>query len=205
MIQDLKNSVSNEHDVLNFTDADDVQYVVIVPANVGAAQDWKASSFGVSTTCSAIVENACDVFEPITNASDGQGSPIMLVPFVCTMNRTGIDIRGNLTSHNTKTHMLHFHKYAAESLPFLTNFMATPTGLSSSKIMESIQQEEANEIFKNPWQALVMRKIPFALQGDFQSLPLSFLNDSRVWKHNLLGAFTLMLCNVTGKSMQSQD
>jgi hypothetical protein len=187
--------VSNEHQVLNFTDPDDVQYVVITPANASPAQDWKASSFGVSTTCSAILENACDVSKPVTNASDGQGSPIMLVPFFCTKNRTGsIDVRGNLTSHNTKTHMLNFHKYATESSPFLTNFMDTPTGLSDSDIMESIEQEEANEIFKNPWQALVMRKIPFAQQGDFQSLPLSFLNDSRVWKHNLLGAVTLMLC-----------
>ncbi|KAF2677830.1 hypothetical protein K458DRAFT_436235 [Lentithecium fluviatile CBS 122367] len=197
IIQDLKNSVSDQHQILNFTDEGNVSYAVIAPANVGSDQDWKASSFAVSTTCSVITENACNVSDPITNASDGQGSPIMLVPFVCTKNRTGIDISGNLTSHNTKTHMLNFHKYASESPPFLATAMKTPTGLSPSEIMKSIQDDDANEVFSNPWQALVTRKIPFALQGDFENLPLSFRNDSRVWKHNLLGAFTLMFCNVT--------
>jgi hypothetical protein len=203
MIQDMKNSVSDVHQTLNFTDPNNVQHVIIAPANVGTSQDWKANSVGVSTVCSPIVQTACDVAQPITNAKDGQGSPIMLVPFNCTKNRTGIDIQGNLTSHNTKTHMLNFHKYAAESTPFLTNFMDTPNGLSPSDIMESIRGNDADEIFKNPWQALVMRKIPFALQGDFDALPTSFRNDSRVWKHGLLGAFTLMHCNITGKPIMS--
>ncbi|KAJ4288110.1 hypothetical protein N0V90_012127 [Kalmusia sp. IMI 367209] len=196
-IQDMKNSVSDQHETINFTDSNNVQYAVIGPANADPSEDFKANSFGVSTSCSAIPEGGCDVAQPITNMKDGSGSPIMLVPFACTKNRTGIDITGNLTSHNTNTHMLNFHKYASESAPFLLNFMETPSGLSDADIMAAIQTEEANEIFRNPWQAFVIRKIPFALQADFETLPQSFRNDSRIWKHDLIGAFTLMLCNVT--------
>ncbi|KAF2650131.1 hypothetical protein K491DRAFT_149337 [Lophiostoma macrostomum CBS 122681] len=196
IIQDMKNSNSDQHQILNFTNAEGVQYAVVAPANVGPSYDWKASSFGVSTTCSAIPEGACSLSDPITNAKDGQGSPIMLVPFNCTKEQAGIDITGNITSHNTKVHMLDFHKYAAESQPFLNNSIDYLGDFKT--ILQSINAgEDANQIFKNPWHALAMRKIPFASQGDFSQLPPSFQNDSRVWKHPLLGALILMVCNIT--------
>ncbi|KAL1603833.1 hypothetical protein SLS60_005424 [Paraconiothyrium brasiliense] len=197
-IQDMKNVVSDQHETLNFTHSDGVQYAVIGPANADSHEDYKATSFGVSTTCAAILEGGCDVAPPITNVKDGSGSPVLLVPFACTQNRSGIDIIGNLTNHNTKTHMLNFHKYAAESSPFLTNFMETPNGLSNVDILTAIQNETADEIFRNPWSVLALRKLPFAQQAaDFANLPPAFRNDSRIWKHDVLGAFTLLRCNVT--------
>jgi hypothetical protein len=198
MVQDLKLSVSDQHQILNFTDSDKIQYAIIAPPNVGTSQDWKASSFGVSTTCSAIPENACDLSTPTGDATDAKGNPIILVPFVCKRNRTGIDISGNLTSAATKTHLLNFHKYAAESAPFGDDSIDIRGG-SMADIMASIQNEDANDIFKNPWQALVMKKVPFGLDGSLVDLPTSFRTDSRVWKHDQLGPLTLMLCNVTGK------
>jgi hypothetical protein len=198
IIQDMKNSNSDQHQILNFTNAEGVQYAVVAPANVDPSYDWKASSFSVSTTCSAIPEGACTLSDPITNAKDGQGSPVMLVPFNCTKEEAGIDITGNITSHNTKVHMLDFHKYAAESNPFLNNSIEYLGDFDV--ILQSINAgEDADQIFKNPWRALALRKIPFASQGDFSQLPPSFRNDSRVWKHPLLGALTLMVCNITGK------
>lgn len=76
IIQDLKNSNSDQHTILNFTDANRTQYAIVGPPSIDVSSDWKASSFGVSTTCSAIPENACNLSSPITNAKDGQGSPI---------------------------------------------------------------------------------------------------------------------------------
>ncbi|KAF2195565.1 hypothetical protein K469DRAFT_649646 [Zopfia rhizophila CBS 207.26] len=196
IIQDLKNSDSDQHNILNFTDSNDIQYAVVGPANVDASFDWKATSFGVSTTCAAIPEGACDLSTPIDNAKDGQGSPVMLIPFNCTKGRAGIDITGNLTSHNTKVHMLGFHKYAEESAPFLNNTISYSEDFDA--ILQRINAgEDANGIFRNPWSALALRKIPSAVQGDFSQLLPSFKTDNRIWKSNLLGAFSLMLCNIT--------
>ncbi|KAK7191620.1 hypothetical protein PSPO01_02069 [Paraphaeosphaeria sporulosa] len=196
-IQDMKNSVSDQHETLNFTNANGVQYAVVGPPNADPAEDYKATSFGVSTSCAAIPQGGCEVGPPITNVTDGQGSPVMLVPFSCSKNSSGIDIVGNLTSHNTVTNMLNFHKYASESSPFLSKIMETPDGLSNVDILTRIQNETADEVFRNSWSVLALRKIPFAQQADFERLPKPFRNDTRIWKHDLLGAFALMVCNVT--------
>jgi hypothetical protein len=193
----MKNSVSDQHQSINFTDANGVQYSLVGPADADSSMDWKATSLGVSTTCSAIPEGACNVFQPITGAKSAQGSPIMLVPFNCTKSTAGIDIQGNLTSQNTATHMMNFHKYAAEDVPFFGNTLVNLKNFSI--VLENINNgEDANEILKNNWTVLVMRKIPSAVQGDFSQLPSSFMTDTRIWKHDLLGAFVLLNCNVTG-------
>lgn len=198
IIQDMKNQVSDQHETMNFTSSDNVQFAVVGPPSADPSEDFKANSFAVSTTCTAIPQTACDVSSPLTNVQDGLGSPIMLVPFSCTQNRSGIDITGNLTSHNTKTHMLNFHKYATESSPFLLNSIDSPNGITPDGIAAAIQNDTADSIFRNPWSVLALRKIPFALQADFEALPESFRNDTRIWKDDLLGAFALMLCNVSG-------
>ncbi|ORY07935.1 hypothetical protein BCR34DRAFT_590145 [Clohesyomyces aquaticus] len=196
-IQDLKNDISDLHRVLTYVSPDNIPYAVIAPADVDASRDWKATSFAVSTTCAAIPENGCVVSKPITNATDGQSNPIMLVPFNCTRNSTGIDIAGFLTSHNTATHMMGFHKYAYENTPFFNDMMVNPPGMSPQEILLRVEEEDPDEVFKNGWRVLVSRKIPSAVQANFDNMPISFQNDSRIWKHNLLGAFALMLCNVS--------
>ncbi|KAF2629852.1 hypothetical protein BU25DRAFT_336057 [Macroventuria anomochaeta] len=196
IIQDMKNSISSQHKVLSFTDSSGVQYAIIGPADSKPSMDWKASSFGVSTTCSAIPQGGCDVYRPVTEAKDGQGTPVVLVPFNCTSNKAGIDIAGNLTSHNTKTHTMNFHKYAAESAPF---FNSAVLNLEESRtIRDNLNGgEDANDILRNSWNAFVMRKIPTAEQGDFSQLPHTFETDLRVWTHPLLGVFVLLHCNIT--------
>lgn len=198
IIQDMKNLVSDRHTTINFTNSENIQYAVIGPANADPNEDFQATSFAVSTTCTAIRENECDIAPQTSNARDGSGSPIRLVPFICTRNRSGIDIVGNLTNHNTKTHMINFHKYLAESQPFLSNSVENINGLSDAQIVDSFQNETENDIFRNPWSVLAIRKIPFALQADFENLPQSFQNDTRIWKHGVLGTLALMICNVTG-------
>ncbi|KAF1835295.1 hypothetical protein BDW02DRAFT_629709 [Decorospora gaudefroyi] len=196
IIQDMKNSVSDLHQTLNFTNASGVQHALVGPANADATLDWKASSLGVSTTCSAIPEAACNVSSPISGAKNGQGSPIMLVPFRCSKPTADIDISGNLTSQNTATHMMNFHKYAAESAPFFGNTLVDLDDFA--QVLQNINSgEDANDVLKNNWNVLVMRKIPSAVQGDFSHLPPSFQSDTRIWKHDLLGAFVLLNCNVT--------
>jgi hypothetical protein len=189
----MKNAVSDQHKTITFTDANGVQYALVGPANNDAGLDWEASSFGVSTTCSAIPNGGCAVSEPIANAKDRRNSPVMLVPFNCTKARAGLNIVGNLTSHNTATHMMDFHNYAAESNPFFDTSMVR---LNVSSPQNA--PEDSNDIFKNGWTVLAMRKIPSAVQGDFSQLPASFATDNRIWKHQLLGAFVLLYCNVTG-------
>jgi hypothetical protein len=196
-IQDMKNTVSDQHRTINFTDVSGVQYALVGPADGNNNMDWKATSLGVSTICSAIPEGACNVSRPTTGAKNGQGSPVMLVPFNCTVETAGIDIQGNLTSQNTATHMMNFHKYAAESTPFFGNTLFDLVDFDT--VLENINNgEDANEILKNDWSVLVLRKIPSAVQGDFSQLPPSFVTDARIWKHPLLGAFVLLHCNVTG-------
>ncbi|KAF1975318.1 hypothetical protein BU23DRAFT_634502 [Bimuria novae-zelandiae CBS 107.79] len=178
----MRNAVSDQHEILNFTNSDNVQYAVIGPANLDPSEDFKATSFAVSTTCLAILQDGCNLSQPLPNTRDGLGSRIMLVPFICTKNKSGIDITGNLTGNFfTQTHSLNFHKYASESPPFFLSTLETPEG------------------FRNPWSVLVfkLKEIVFKRQGDGEGLPPSFRNDTRIWKHDVFGAFTLMLCNVT--------
>jgi hypothetical protein len=192
-ISDMKNGVSDQHKAFTYMDKAGLQYAIVGPANDDINLDWKASSFGVSTTCSAIPPAACSTSRPITNAQDRQSNPVMLVPFNCTQDAAGLDVAGNLTSHNTITNMMNFHKYAAESAPFFDNKLVklNPTIVANGT-------EDDNSIFENNWGVLVMRKIPSAVQGDFSQLPQSFVIDPRIWKHDLLGAFVLMHCKVTG-------
>jgi hypothetical protein len=193
IISDMKNGVSDQHKTITFADGAGVQYAIVGPANNDVNVDWKASSFGVSTTCSAIIETTCNVSKPIAGAKDGQNNPIMLVPFNCSQGTTGPRFVGNLTSQNTVTHMMDFHKYMAESRPFFENTLAR---LNVSIPANGI--EDSNDGFTNGWDVLAMRKIPSAVQGDFSQLPASFSTDTRIWKHSLLGAFVLMNCRVTG-------
>jgi hypothetical protein len=118
IISDMKNGVSDQHKTITFTGLSGVQYAIVGPANDDPGLDWKASSFGVSTTCSAIPQTACNASTPISGAKDGQNNPIMLVPFSCTRVRAGLDVAGNLTSQNTVTNMMNFHKYSSEGTPF---------------------------------------------------------------------------------------
>lgn len=198
IVQDMKNSVSDQHKPLTITDSGGIQYAIVGPAATQSWMDWKASSFGVSTTCSAIPKGRCDTQRPVTEAKDGQGNPVMLVPFNCKSSKAGVDIAGSLTSHNTKTHTLNFHKYTAEGAPFFNNTLLNLGDFNT--IRDNINHgEDENDILKNKWNIFVMRKIPTAEQGDFSQLPQAFETDLRVWNHPLLGAFVLLHCNVTGK------
>jgi hypothetical protein len=192
-ISDMKNGVSDQHKTVTYTNEAGVQYAIVGPANDDINLDWKASSFGVSTTCSAIQPTHCNLSRPITNAQDRQNNPIMLVPFSCSGDAAGINIAGNLTSHNTITNMMNFHTYAAESTPFFDNKLVR---LNVS--LTANATDDPNSIFKNNWDVLALRKIPSAVQGDFSHLPASFSTDPRIWKHDLLGAFVLLNCKVTG-------
>jgi hypothetical protein len=189
----MKNAISDQYKSVTFNDADGVQYAIVRPAIEDLNIDWKASSFGVSTTCSAIAPIACNVSKPISGAKDGQNNPVMLVPFTCSQGKSAPRFTGNLTSQNTITHMMNFHKYTAESVPF---FDKTLMRLNVSIPANGIK--DSNDVFANGWSVLVMRKIPSAVQGDLSQLPLSFSDDARIWKNSLLGAFVLMHCKVTG-------
>lgn len=193
VISDMKNAISDQHKTIISTDSSGVQYALVGPADDDPSLDWKASSFGVSTTCSAIPDGGCAVSEPISNATDGRNNPIMLVPFNCTKAKAGLDIAGIFTSSNTATHMINFHKYATESPPFFNNTLQRTKVAIARNVTEN-----GNDIFRNRWTVLVMRKIPSAIQGDFSLLPPSFVTDTRIWKHGLLGAFVVLHCNVTG-------
>jgi hypothetical protein len=198
-ISDMKNGVSDQHKTITFADQSGAQYAIVGPANDDESLDWKASSYGVSTTCAAISQNACTLSTPIAGAKDGQNNPIMLVPFNCTRARAGLSVAGNLTSQNTVTNMMNFHKYAVESAPFFGNTLAR---LNIPIPQEGIRS--SNDVFKNGWSVLVLRKIPSAVQGDFSQLPSLFSVDERIWKHDLLGAFVLLNCNVTGMLFKQQ-
>lgn len=195
IISDMKNGVSDQHKALVAVDRDGLRYAIVGPANSDAVLDWSASSFGVSTTCSAIPQAACNVSSPIVGVTDGQNNPIMLVPFNCPLKTTGKGIVGNLTSQNTATSMTNFHRYTRDGTPFFSNSLV--------RFNVSIPKDgitNSNDVFSNGWSVLAMRKIPSAVQGDFSQLPNSFTADSRIWKHDLLGAFVLLSCNVTGAS-----
>ncbi|KAF2874177.1 hypothetical protein BDV95DRAFT_666115 [Massariosphaeria phaeospora] len=195
-IFDLMNSKSKDYQIFNFTDSNDLQYALVGPGGVDTAMDWKATSFGVSTSCSAIPEDACAVKNStMKEIDDGPNQVVTLKPFRCTLDRAGIDVSGNITPSVTGVHTMNFHKYLRESTPFYDQTLAALPNLSTT--MEGTLSEDPSDIFKNPWSTLIMRNV-FGIQGDIFGLPPSFRNDKRVWgQENSAGSHVLLHCNVT--------
>ncbi|KAF2110525.1 hypothetical protein BDV96DRAFT_635562 [Lophiotrema nucula] len=179
-------SLTNEYVVgslqdyaLNYTDTDGTQFAIIGPPNAPADVDWKASSFAVSTTCSAMPRNSCDIDEDWN--------------FNCTKKQSGIDLRGELVGSLHQTHFFDMHRYLREPAPF---YNQTLLGMDEvPHIAPNVTDEEANDVFSNPWHWLAI----FSISKDRELMPETYKNSEKVWRAGYFGPLDQLwlLCNTT--------
>ncbi|KAF2266170.1 hypothetical protein CC78DRAFT_160888 [Lojkania enalia] len=143
----ITSDLSNRSSILPFTDHDGIHYAVVAPANLDPSMDFKASSFGVSTQCSPIQADACDVGQQVMTEDGAAGT----WSIDCTKERAGFDLEGNLTGYTfgyDYTYLDH-HKYLLEGIPFHTPALRGEA--NNHELMASIKTEEVNDVFRNPW------------------------------------------------------
>ena len=196
-IQLTNNSAINLLDIgadkdyaLNYTDADGISYAIIGPPRTSPDLDWTATSFAISTQCSAIPFNACNITVETVDEET-------IFPFSCSAAKGGIDLDANMTFFTHQFHYLDAHKYFPErSGPFrhkgpLAKNLSRSIGLN-------LTNEDANDVFRNPFRTLNMASV----MVDTGTLSDEFLADPRIWSHESFPVyFTIMACNVTGKSL----
>lgn len=173
--------------VLNYTDTKGLQIALVGPPGASRDLDWAASSFGVSTQCAAIPFDACTLsFNREENVNK----------FNCTVERGGIDVDGNLTGYAAQFHYFDAHKFIAERSGPFGHSGPISTNLSST-IGLNLTDEDANDVFRNPWRSLNM----VSILEDIDTLPSSFHTDPGVWHmEDFPYLFMVLQCNFTGKS-----
>jgi hypothetical protein len=114
---------------LNYTDADGTQYAIVGPPEMPPSTDWKASSFALSSKCTAIPAAACDI---------EQRGP-SLFPFRCE------EARGSSLD------FMKFHPYLEEQSPFINQWLTGYDNESISTIVPNVTEEEADQTWSNPW------------------------------------------------------
>lgn len=137
---------------LDYTDADGNRYTIIGPPATELGVDWRSSSFALSTKCNAIPETTCNINNTIPEEGFGINT------FQCNKSLgSPIDIAGELTYSSYTMSSLNFHKYLAEETPFFTQFNM---GGFDDDTVKNATVEDANDMFRNPWQWIASVNMP---------------------------------------------
>jgi hypothetical protein len=137
--------------VLNYTEPDGTRYAIVDPAKAEPGADWKASSLALSNKCLAIPMSACKINHTMLsskdikrwNCSKALGSPV--------------DLKSHMSTSAITMNTLNFHKYPAEEAPFLSEMNVDRY---DNHTIENTTLEEANTLWKNPWQRVGQTYLP---------------------------------------------
>ncbi|KAK7179762.1 hypothetical protein PSPO01_14154 [Paraphaeosphaeria sporulosa] len=171
--------------IYNYTDSNGLQFALVGPHVPPAENDWKATTIGVSTQCSAIPPLACTQGAPSEN--DFQESR---QSFNCSMAKGApLDVSGNITGYMHEIYFFNFHKYLSDESPFKANIL----GWNDSKIHPADISDD-DDVFKNPWKSLSQATI----EVDRPDYPEQLNDTSRLWPdpdNNY--DYTMLLCDTT--------
>jgi hypothetical protein len=172
--------------VLNYTDADGNQYAIVGPAEMPPSTDWEASSFALSSKCTAIPAVACDI---------EQGG-LSLFPFRCTETRgSPFNLTGNLTDKFfASLDFMKFHRYLEEQSPFINQWFIGYDNESISTIAPNVTEEEADQMWSNPWRWMAQ----VSLLIDQKDLPSDMAGTT--WLLDGLGFKMVVDCHSSRKS-----
>ncbi|KAF2744677.1 hypothetical protein M011DRAFT_408147 [Sporormia fimetaria CBS 119925] len=187
IINAIDDRVSPTQDIYSFDHEDGDTYAVVGPANVDPALDWKATSFGVSTKCSAVPVGACTLHEPLQLPDS-----LILWPYTCNQTSAGFDFAGNITGSLTQHVYLDFHKYIGEANAFRsTSYTNWPE--QTKPLVPTITDEESNQVFRNPWHWHYILKYA----EDSPHSTEEYTNDPNIHRSPGLQDFYFLTCNTT--------
>ncbi|KAL5446676.1 hypothetical protein PMIN07_001393 [Paraphaeosphaeria minitans] len=171
--------------IYNYTDSDGLQFALVGPHVPPAENDWKATTIGVSTQCSAIPPSGCTRDVPYENDLQGNQQA-----FNCSIAKGApLDVSGNITGYMHEIHYFDFHKYLRDENPFKAKII----GWNDSKTPPSDVSDD-EEVFKNPWKTLSQATI----EVDRPDYPEELNDTSRLWPdadNNY--DYTMLLCETT--------
>ncbi|ORX97952.1 hypothetical protein BCR34DRAFT_158720 [Clohesyomyces aquaticus] len=179
---------SSEHTVMNYTDADGLQFAIAAPAKVPSNIDWEAESFAVSTQCRAIPYSACDV--------DAQNTPVEnpILHFNCSEERAGIDVAGDAYYWNQQMMYFDFHKYIHEKPAFSPTTLSggpSPDGMETiNTTAPNVTDSEANDVFRNPWHWIAAIAV-------YEDNDLLSSTQPDIWRAGWVYDLMMLLCNTT--------
>lgn len=139
--------------IFNYTDSDGVQYAVLGPSRVDSSIDWKASTFGASTQCTAIPAKECEAARVISNTTEQAG-----IPFKCNRTYGGKEFAGIMTEGKDRRTYLNAHKYFVERDFFQTQ-RRIMNGTQVNEVAPTVTDEQSSEIFSNPWDWLAAPRL----------------------------------------------
>ncbi|KAF2005420.1 hypothetical protein P154DRAFT_616245 [Amniculicola lignicola CBS 123094] len=184
---------SVHHKWLDYRDeASGVDFAVVAPANVPENVEWKADSYGVSTTCRPIPFAACDV--EVVNETTWSH-----MPFSCSSSKAGIDINGTAEPLVMQYSFLDFHKDFNDADAFLMGSADPGPGFWKANVTApKVRDEDANGVFRNPWRWVAAIAV-------YEENPLAYdIEDPLVWMVNWTGWDMLVLdCETTGTYIHS--
>ena len=186
-IYDFSSGDSRKHSTLKFTDANG-QYAVLGPATTNGTMDWQAESFAVSTQCEPIPPK-CEIsylgFDKLNTSAS----------FNCSKERTGIDMAGIIPNSLVNMRYSDSHLYLEEPPPFFITDTRTIEQVDLLldllyKRAPNVTDDQANEVFRNPWNFVTMTILP--RQNSYK--------DPSVWHLKKVSGNILMLrCKATSK------
>ena len=174
--------------IYNFTNADGLQFALVGPHLQLAEDDWIATTFGVSTQCSAVPTYGCTR----GNASDYSFANESYQPFNCSTEKgAGLDASGNITGYMFEIFHIDFHKYLHDDTPFIGKLRGWN---ESDQVAATVSDDE--EVFKNPWRTLTQ----LTIQLERQDYPEALKDPQRLWLYpKSTFDFTMLLCTTTGE------
>ncbi|KAF2737825.1 hypothetical protein EJ04DRAFT_574309 [Polyplosphaeria fusca] len=144
----LVNDRNQETRLLNYTDAaTGIDFAVLAPANVPDGIDFTASTFAVSTQCSALTREECN----LTSPSSSVDYRYRTFDFDCLDKSTGRNLSGTILLQTNTFRYLDFNRYIYDTAPY--------KGENGTMIivgLDCIDKDcrylgEHDQVFKNPW------------------------------------------------------
>ncbi|KAF2279921.1 uncharacterized protein EI97DRAFT_370045 [Westerdykella ornata] len=166
---------------LNYTGEDGAQFGIVGVPQAPQEMDWKATSFAVSTHCSAMPRYSCDL-----------GEELNMQTFNCTKDRSGVDLDGRLTGYTAQEYYFDVHKYLKHKAAFYDTDLVGIEHVNTTAY--NITDEGADEIFANPWHWITV----LSVTSDDEKRQKTFSEDNRVWPKYTGGLDHMwLLCNST--------
>jgi hypothetical protein len=185
--------------VLNYTSPSDpdLRIALVGPPGASSDLDWAASSFGASTKCQPISMDACTIGLLINPPNANY------TKFNCTKDRgSPLDVNGAMAGLAYSAHYFDNHKYFKERGDPFQHLGDLKSSIDKSmSIGVNLTDQDANDVFRNPWRSLHM----VSILEYMDVLPEEFSQENGVWRDKKESPYAFMMldCNTTSTSPPS--
>jgi hypothetical protein len=182
-----------ENYMRNYTDTNGVTYALVSPPGVDPNLDWSGTGYGVSTQCSAIPRDSCEISRANRTAIGAQ--------FKCESSSPPINITGKFGEFSHMLYVYNWHKYMKEPPPFSDSapYGNSTFGIANTKVnkdlVSNLTWETSSSLFQNPWNFLSKIQI----LASYEDMPEAFQKSPLHITEFPGSQIFLLACNTTGQ------